>query len=118
MNYVLDTNAVLYLLAGRNRDSIPERQCFISVITEMELFSYPSLEPSEENKIRFFLKYIPAIDVTREIVEETIRLRRIYGLKLPDTIVAATALTLNAELITNDKGITRISELHIRSIDI
>jgi hypothetical protein len=37
-----------------------------------------------------------------------IRLRREHQLKLPDAIVAATALSLKAELVTNDTKLLRI----------
>lgn len=40
---VLDTNIVLYLLGGRLANPLPKAQYFISVITEMELLSYPNL---------------------------------------------------------------------------
>ena len=49
MNKVLDTNTVLYLLGGRLAESLPEAYYFISVITEIELLSYPLLQPGEES---------------------------------------------------------------------
>jgi len=47
MNKVLDTNTVLYLLGGRLAESLPEAYYFISVITEIELLSYPLLQPGK-----------------------------------------------------------------------
>ena len=41
----------------------------------------------------------------------TIRLRRQYTLKLPDAIVAATAIFLGIPLISADKHFEKISEL-------
>ena len=38
-----------------------------------------------------------------EVKKETFKLRRAVRLKLPDCIIAATAITLNAVLLTNDK---------------
>lgn len=44
LNRVLDTNAVLYLLGGRLAEPLPEGRYFASVMTEMELLSYPLLD--------------------------------------------------------------------------
>ena len=41
MSIVLDTNAVLYFLAGRLVEPIPQADFYVSVITEIELLSYP-----------------------------------------------------------------------------
>lgn len=40
---LLDTNIVLYFLGGKLANPLPSGQYFVSVITEIELLSYPSL---------------------------------------------------------------------------
>lgn len=40
---LIDTNVVLYFLGGRLVNPLPSGQYFISVITEIELLSYPSI---------------------------------------------------------------------------
>jgi len=40
---LLDTNAVLYLLGGRLAESLEIGHYYVSVISEMELLSYPKL---------------------------------------------------------------------------
>jgi len=52
---VLDTNAILYLLGGKLAQPLPAGQYFISVISEMELLSYPLFEESAQFKIEAFL---------------------------------------------------------------
>lgn len=52
---LLDTNIVLYFLGGRLIHPLPPAQYLISVITEMELLSYPSLTSDEEARIINFL---------------------------------------------------------------
>jgi len=49
--FILDTNIVLYFLGARLANPLPSGQYFISVITEIELLSYPSLSPDEEIQI-------------------------------------------------------------------
>jgi len=45
------------------------------------------------------------------ISELTIKLRRRYSLKLPDAIIAATALSLEIPLLTADKDFAKIKEI-------
>jgi len=54
MSIVLDTNAVLYFLAGRLAEPLPQANFFVSVITEIELLSYPLLKMEDEAEIRSF----------------------------------------------------------------
>lgn len=118
MNLVLDTNAVLYFLGGRLVEPLPEGQYLVSVISEMELLSYPSLQPSEEDRIRAFLSDVIVVNLTREIAETAVRLRRQHGLNLPDAIIAATSLVLDAELLTNDSHFRQVSEVSSKSLDL
>ncbi|MFA5920045.1 MAG: hypothetical protein WC856_01990 [Methylococcaceae bacterium] len=41
MSIVLDTNAVFYFLAGHLAEPLPQADFYVSVITEIELLSYP-----------------------------------------------------------------------------
>jgi len=45
--------------------------------------------------------------IDNELINSTIDIRKTYGLKLPDSIIAATALLENATLITSDSQIIR-----------
>lgn len=118
LKLVLDTNAVLYLLGGRLAEPLPEGRYFASVITEMELLSYPSLDAAEEERVREFLTEIALIELTQEVKEAAIRIRRQHALKLPDAIISATALTLEAELATSDRDLLRIPELACRRLQL
>ena len=51
------------------------------------------------------------VDLTEEIRELAIDLRRRHALKLPDAIVAATALSLQAQLVTNDTKLLHVPGL-------
>jgi predicted nucleic acid-binding protein len=107
--FVLDTNAVIFLTTRGNvipsglENDLDEADLFISVITEIELFAKPELPVDEEENLRAFLSdRISIIDLTNEIKKEVIALRRSTKHKLPDCIVAATAIVLNATLLTAD----------------
>ena len=111
MKRVLDTNAILYLLGGRLAHPLPDAQYFISVISEMELLSYPSLDEAAQAKIEEFLSEVRIVGLTEEVKDLAIRLRKEHSLKLPDAIVAATALSLGASLLTNDSKLLQLPGL-------
>ena len=111
-NIVLDTNAVLYLLGGKlDPTTLPRGEFFISFITELELLSYPNLSKSDEEKIKDFIESVDVMGLSSEIKGETIHLRRNYKIKLPDAIICATALSLNASLLTFDNSFKKIKQL-------
>ena len=109
---VLDTNVALYYLGGRLINTLPAGQYFVSVITEIELLSYPSLSSDQEVLIRDFLTHVTVMGLDSNIKDLAIALRKTYRLKLPDAVVAATAKFLNAMLLTNDIKLTNLTEIN------
>ena len=112
----LDTNAVIFLTARGSmipsglENELNEADLFISAITEIELFSKPGLPPIEEESLRFFLsERIGIIDLIDDVKKETIALRRKTRLKLPDCIIAATSIVLDAVLLTSDDALLALS---------
>lgn len=116
MRIVLDTNAVLYLLGGRLAEPLPKADFYVSVITEIELLSYPLLNPDDEAEIHAFLDDVTIIDLTEQIKQSAIKLRRQYRFKLPDALIVATAYFLNADLLTNDIKLLNIAELSTKPL--
>jgi predicted nucleic acid-binding protein len=115
---VLDTNIALYHLGGRLATALPEGSYHISIITEMELFSYPNLSEAEERQIQNFLSQLLIINIDEPIKTMAIALRKQHRLKLPDAIVAATAQSLNALLLSNDAKLSNITTLNTQSLPI
>ena len=110
--FILDTNAVLYLLGGKIvATALPNGEFFISVITELELLSYPKLSVAEKQTVKKFLNEISIVELSQEIRKETVLIRKKYSLTLPDSIIAATAIVLNASLVTRDKKLISIASL-------
>jgi len=86
----------LYLLGDCLAEPIPAGTYAASVITEMELLSYPSLTTESERQIHGFLQQLQIVELNAEVKNAAITLRRHHGLKLPDAIIAATTLTLSS----------------------
>ena len=107
---VLDTNVALYLLPGDRSaaDAISGQRVVISFITYMELLSKPGMGRAETKQMTSFVNEWPMIELDARIMEEAIRLRKTYRLKIPDAIVAATALTQEIPLLTADTDFERI----------
>ncbi|MCK5524547.1 MAG: type II toxin-antitoxin system VapC family toxin [Thiomargarita sp.] len=116
--FLLDTNIILYLLGGRLAEPLPEGHYYVSVMTEIELLSYPVLDTQAEQQIRDFLTQLTLINLDEPIKTKAIQLRRQHTLKLPDAIIAATALTLNVPLLSNDLRLNRIYDLDCRQLKI
>jgi predicted nucleic acid-binding protein len=69
----------------------------------MELLSYSAITPNEIQTIGSFLNRMTYLAITPDIENETIEFRRTHKTKLPDAIIAATALHHQLELLTMDK---------------
>jgi predicted nucleic acid-binding protein len=115
---VLDTNIVLYFLGGKLVKPLPSGKYSISIITEIELLSYPTLSSEEEKKIISFLNQITVIGIDNNIKNLTISLRKQHKLKLADAIIAATAQSLSATLLTNDIRLTNLTGINTQSLQI
>ncbi len=108
--FLLDTNIVLYLLGGNKQLAafLMRADVYISIITEIELLAFPGIKASEMTRINQFLQTITIVPLRQDIKETTIDVRRNAKLKLPDSIIAATAKALALPLITSDKGFERV----------
>lgn len=111
----LDTNIVLYLLNGDETlaELLNEKQLYISVITELELLAFKGITVKEEKIIKEFIANCKTVNINDNVKKETIRIRRAYGTKLPDSIIIATALYLDLPLITSDADFKRVEELSL-----
>jgi predicted nucleic acid-binding protein len=118
MTGLLDTNIALYLLGGRLAAPLAPGDYGVSVITEMELRSWPSLTVEEETRMNAFLSHVIVCDLTPRIRMRAVRVRRDERLKLPDAIVCATALEHGVELWTNDARLTKVAGLACRSVSL
>jgi predicted nucleic acid-binding protein len=92
----LDTNIIIYFLSGDNTltELLNGKTIYISVISKLELLSYTGLSADEHQKVEKFISECTTIDLNTEIQIETVTIRKKYKLKLPDSIIVASALSL------------------------
>jgi len=110
----LDTNIALYLLGGDQvlATVLNEKEVYISVISEMEMLGYPGIATEEIIRIKSFLAETTIVELTPDIKNKTIELRQFYNVKLPDAIIAATAISQNIPLLSADSIFKRIAEMN------
>ena len=110
-----DTNTLIHLL-GNNADVVNlliGKQISISVITELELYGKQNMTPAEISIIDMLVENCFVIDLLPEIKQSVKRIKQKYKIKLPDAIIAATAIYLDIPLITFDTDFENIENLKL-----
>ncbi len=104
---LIDTNiAIGYIGNGLNNewmdklDSLFNHQYHISVINKIELLGYPNLDNNEEVKFNLFIANSIIHDIDNKTIDQTIKIRKKYKIKLPDALIAATCLVNNLAIMT------------------
>jgi len=121
MRYLIDTNVWIDALSGKLAASAFLRFTTVhaswagySAITRLELFGYPGLKDEEELKIAELLKSFTEIAVDSNIIDKAIFIRKSVRIKVPDAIIAATALEKDCSLVTrNVEDFKGIADLDI-----
>ena len=122
--YTLDTNAIIYYLKGDHGvevvvDKIIESESplYVSTITEVELFGFAALTSEEMELINQLLTTVAIIPLDSRVARIAGALRRRYHTKVPDSIIAATALITHTTLVTrNVKDFKSISGLMLKAL--
>jgi predicted nucleic acid-binding protein len=103
--YLLDTNTVLDYMGNKFTGNakttiarIIDFEINLSVINKIELLGFSKVEQD----LIDFVNCSNICPMDDEIVEKTIEVRRLYKIKLPDAVIAATALQSNFTLVTNN----------------
>jgi len=112
--YLLDTNSIIYAI--NDKLILRDSTFYVSFITELELLSYHKLSRYEEKQIIHLLKQFQIIDINNNIKFKTIKIRKKYNLKLPDSIIVASAIENDLVLVTSDKKLLNLDILKVIEI--
>ena len=86
-------------------------------MTELELFAYTDLTLDEEALIEKLLTTISVIPVDSRVARPAALMRRRYRLKVPDSVIAATAMFTGSKLLTrNTKDFRKIPSLVVLKV--
>jgi predicted nucleic acid-binding protein len=115
ISIVSDTNPLIYLLNGSKKaaEYLNDKQVWISAISELELYGKKGLTKAEKTEIDFLIENCFVAELNTGIKSITKNLLQKVNIKLPDAIVAATALYLDLPLLTFDSHFTRVPELKL-----
>jgi predicted nucleic acid-binding protein len=113
-NFLVDTNFLIYLLNGRETvEPYLNNNFFISEIIEMEMLGMKGITPDVLKIRTSLIENCYLVAFNSDIKEIAIRLKQKTTLKLPDAIVAASALYMSLPLVTADKSFSKISGLDL-----
>ena len=117
---VLDTNILIAYLNGEEQVvgtlqqwRLEQRALVISAVTFVELLALPTLTQAEINVIKRFLRTLLCIPLDERLAEEAARLVRTFRLRVPDAVIAATALACDMPLVSRDRAFRRVEELRL-----
>ena len=117
INFLLDTNFILGLLKATPEvlaivevSDLLASSCAYSAVTRMELLGYPNITPDEERLIADRLSKFTYLSISSEVENLAITLRRTRKLKLPDALIAATAIHHGLELLTLDEALLAVAK--------
>ncbi len=111
--YVVDSNVLINLNRGDKKIAIllQGKTLLFSVITEIELLSFPKISQVEIARVKSMLEECILIGLTQDVKEQAIIIRKLTKMKLPDAVVAATARAMKVPLLTADVGFKRAEKL-------
>ncbi len=122
LKYIWDTNIVIYFLqqqfphlAEKFMDALlRESRPAISAITEIELLCWKTITAKDLEILHSFINDVQVIELEQPIKYKTADIRKKYKIKLPDAIIAATAIVYELSLITrNVSDFENIEELKL-----
>jgi predicted nucleic acid-binding protein len=110
---VVDTSLIINLFNGiyEVQELITDRNLFVSIISEIEVLSFPNITAKDSELLKGFLSECYIVDIEPAIKDITIDIRTRFKVKLPDAVIAATAIYFDLPLFTMDKGFQKIADL-------
>jgi predicted nucleic acid-binding protein len=108
-SFLADTNTFISLLNKKpSVQSFLESDWSFSFITEIELLGKPGIKSDEVKNIRTLLNICQKLVHVEPVNHLTITLKQQYKIKLPDAIIAATAIHYHLPLLTFDKAFQKL----------
>jgi len=104
--YLIDSNAIIDFfnkaLPENGKNFLISIEPIISIITFIEIFGNNKADDREIKELQKFCEIATIYNVDPNVSLITIELRKSYKIKLPDALIAATALFYNLVLITRN----------------
>ena len=110
---LVDTDVFIDHLRGAVELKLGKHRLHYSVITRAELYA----GTAATNVVAVLLGSLRELPVDRTVAEGAGRIRRETGLRLPDSLIAATAIAHDLQLATrNRRDFDRVRGLRLRAL--
>ena len=114
IDFLVDTNFLIHI--SLNSDLVTpflDYSYGISYISEIELLGVFSINKENKKNAQNLIDNCYILEMNTEVKEQTILLKQKYKLKLPDVIIAATAIIYKLPFLTSDADFKNIKELNL-----
>lgn len=105
--FLIDTNTLIDVQMNNLPESglrfmaeVMDRDFTVSFVSYIEFLGYKNASELTEQ----FISLANVIEIDKDVIEKCILLRRTTSIKLPDAIIAATAICNDLTLITRNTG--------------
>jgi len=123
--YLIDTCAVIKYLdeilppeALSFMDDLVDEDSKVSFITKIELLVWNPPNPDDIKVRKEFLDGSEIQYINDEIIDRATQIRKITNIKLPDAVIAATAMTFDFVLLSdNDKDFLKVEPLGLKYLN-
>ena len=114
IDFLADTNFLIFTSQGNPIvEPFLDYNIGISFISEMELLGVFSISKVQKSNVQNIINECFVIDMNAEIKKYAIQIKQKYKIKLPDAIIAATAIQYNIPFITADADFKVVKELNL-----
>jgi|SRR6185503_757722 len=103
--FLIDTNIIIDFqtrsIPKKGQDYVAsaiDLKFVISFVSYIEVLGYKNVSEEMEN----FVSLAEVIELNKSIIDQTILLRKKYKIKLPDALIAATAMVHNLVLLSHN----------------
>ena len=112
----VDTNICIYLLNGDEliADLLNDASVSFHLLLKL-IYSYHGNNSVAIKTLDAFIQSVTVLGMDDIIKHNTIEIRKLKRLKIPDAIIAASALSNKLSLVTADKALLKIEELKVVS---
>jgi predicted nucleic acid-binding protein len=111
--YILDSNILIGHLSGDAsikewiKNHLESEYLAISTISKIETLCFPELKGNDLYEAEKFIDLFGEVSLLGNVASVAIKLKRNTDLSLADSIIAATAISKQAILVTNDKTLAK-----------
>ncbi len=117
-NFLVDTNILIYLQNGiPSIEQYLNAEFFISDITVLEYLGVKGISEEQLHARKLVIEACHIINFNPTIRDVAIEIKQKHQIKIPDAIIAATAIENKKVLLTADKDFKKIRDLILLLIE-